>query len=251
MKIVLCTGGFDPLHGGHIAYLNQAKELGDKLIVGLNSDAWLVRKKGQAFMPLADRLIIVNNLNMVDSTILFDDSDDSAVDAIQRVKNQFPDDTIIFANGGDRDATSVPEVTVPDVIFKFGVGGNNKLNSSSQLLKDWKTPTIERSWGCYRVLHEVPGMKVKELTINPGEKLSMQRHNLRNEFWIVSKGQAILNSMMPGGYALPSLKLKEHASYTVPKNEWHQLSNPFDEPCMIVEIQHGTSCDESDIERKD
>jgi mannose-1-phosphate guanylyltransferase/mannose-6-phosphate isomerase len=94
-------------------------------------------------------------------------------------------------------------------------------------------------------------MKVKELTINPGKQLSMQRHNLRSEYWIVSEGKAILNSRMPGGYALPALKLVTHTSYTIPKQDWHQLTNPFDIPCRIVEIQYGESCIEDDIERQD
>ena len=73
MKIVLITGGFDPLHSGHIAYFKAAKTLGDMLIVGLNSDDWLVRKKGAAFMPWNERLCIVNNLSMVDEVYTFDD----------------------------------------------------------------------------------------------------------------------------------------------------------------------------------
>ena len=61
MKIVLATGGFDPLHSGHISYLKSARELGDKLIVGLNSDDWLTRKKGRPFMPYKERAAIVEN----------------------------------------------------------------------------------------------------------------------------------------------------------------------------------------------
>ena len=64
-RIVLVTGGFDPLHSGHIAYFKAAKKLGDELWVGINSDAWLERKKGQAFMPYEERLEIIRNLNMV------------------------------------------------------------------------------------------------------------------------------------------------------------------------------------------
>ncbi|NBU52946.1 MAG: hypothetical protein EBS33_00990 [Alphaproteobacteria bacterium] len=64
MKIVLVTGGFDPLHAGHIDYFNQAQQLGDKLIVGVNSDAWLTRKKGKNFLPIVDRVRIIENLKM-------------------------------------------------------------------------------------------------------------------------------------------------------------------------------------------
>jgi len=99
-------------------------------------------------------------------------------------------------------------------------------------------------------LHEVQGMKVKELTVMPGQQLSMQRHNDRSEYWIVSEGKCIVNSMLPSGYSLPTLKLETHASHVIPSGEWHQLTNPFDEPCRVVEIQYGTRCEESDIDRK-
>ena len=78
MKVVLVTGGFDPLHSGHISYFKEAKKLGDKLVVGLNSDKWLARKKGKPFMPIQERVEIVKNLQMVDDVLCWDDDDDSA-----------------------------------------------------------------------------------------------------------------------------------------------------------------------------
>jgi mannose-6-phosphate isomerase-like protein (cupin superfamily) len=93
-------------------------------------------------------------------------------------------------------------------------------------------------------------MKVKELTVNPGCSLSMQRHNCRAEYWIVSSGQAVVNSMMPNGYTLPPKSLNKHEEYKIAVADWHQLSNPFSEPCKIVEIQYGEDCIEEDIERK-
>lgn len=250
MKIVLVTGGFDPIHSGHISYFNSAKQLGDKLIVGLNSDAWLERKKGQAFMPLNERMSIVANLRVVDDCIMFDDSDNSARDAIRLVKQMYPDAEIIFANGGDRTAVNIPEMTEKDVVFKFGVGGEDKKNSSSWILQEWKAPKTERVWGYYRVLHEVTGTKVKELTVEPGKSLSMQRHFKRNEYWLVTHGACVVNSQMTGGYALPPTLLKEHMEYRISVGEWHQLTNPYEVPCKIVEIQYGESCIEEDIERK-
>jgi cytidyltransferase-like protein len=251
MKIVLVTGGFDPLHSGHIAYFKEARTLGDMLIVGLNSDEWLERKKGQAFMPWNERLCIVNNLSMVDEVYTFDDEDNSAKHFIQQVQAHYPDGELIFANGGDRDASNIPEITVPNVLFKFGVGGKNKANSSSWILQEWKAPKTERVWGYYRVLHEVPGTKVKELTINSGCSLSLQRHKFRQEYWHVTSGKCSVEQLMPGGYVLPNIELSKHSQLSVPLNDWHRIYNPFDEPCKIVEIQYGESCDESDIERKD
>lgn len=137
MKIVLVTGGFDPLHAGHIEYFNEAKRLGDKLFVGVNSDAWLTRKKGKNFLPIVDRVRIIENLKMVDGVILFNDDDDTAIEAVKNVKLLYPNDNIIFANGGDRSAKNVPEIVVPNILLKFGVGGNSKINSSSDLLEQW------------------------------------------------------------------------------------------------------------------
>ena len=86
MKVVIATGGFDPLHSGHIEYLKCAAALGDHLIVGLNSDAWLKRKKGRYFMPFEEREQVVSNLSFVHNVINFDDYDDTAIECILKVK---------------------------------------------------------------------------------------------------------------------------------------------------------------------
>jgi cytidyltransferase-like protein len=136
-KVVLVTGGFDPIHSGHIEYLNGARRLGDMLVVGVNSDAWLERKKGCAFMPSNDRITIIQNLKMVNHCILFNDDDGTALEAIKNVKLLYPTDHIIFANGGDRDnIDTLPERSARDVEFIFGVGGL-KTRSSSELLANW------------------------------------------------------------------------------------------------------------------
>ena len=253
-RIVLITGGFDPLHSGHIAYINAARELGDSLIVGVNSDEWLCRKKGQAFMPWEERATIIAALHNVDRVINFNDSDNSAKDAIRKVRAINPAAQIIFANGGDRTKENIPEMDLLQELlhldFVFGVGGENKKNSSSWILQEWKAPKTERPWGYYRVLHETAGMKVKELTVNPGQSLSMQRHWLRQEYWIVNDGTAVVNSTTDSGYVLPPKHLNKHAEYHVPLLGWHQLTNPYDMPLKVVEIQYGEQCVEEDIERK-
>jgi cytidyltransferase-like protein len=250
--LVLVTGGFDPLHSGHIAYFKAAKALGDILVVGVNSDAWLARKKGASFMPFHERLNIVKNIQGVDCVIEFNDDDNSAKLAIKLARQTWPNHKIIFANGGDRTQTNIPEMDsgVDNVEFVFGVGGENKMNSSSWILQEWKAPKTERPWGYYRVLHEVPGVKVKELTVEPGKNLSMQRHQLRAEYWLVSEGQAVVNRATPLGFDLEPAILDKHNQLHVPEQEWHQLTNPYDVPVKIVEIQYGKQCIEEDIERK-
>ena len=123
--IVLITGGFDPIHSGHIAYLQAAKKLGDILVVGVNSDAWLAKKKGRAFMPVLERTAILRGMTGVDFVIDFDDSDGSAKNAIWMVRQSYPQDRIVFANGGDRTDKNIPEMDVIDsnLEFAFGVGG--------------------------------------------------------------------------------------------------------------------------------
>ena len=192
-KIVLITGGFDPLHSGHIAYFKAARALGDILVVGVNSDAWLTRKKGSPFMPINERIEIVRNIQGVDAVIDFNDDDGSANHAIQQVRQNYPLYKIIFANGGDRTKTNIPEMDcgVDNLEFAFGVGGEDKKNSSSWILQEWKAPKTERQWGYYRVLHEANKQtKVKELTVEPGQRLSMQRHQDRSEHWFVAEGTA-------------------------------------------------------------
>jgi mannose-6-phosphate isomerase-like protein (cupin superfamily) len=203
-------------------------------------------------MPYLERAAIVRNIVGVDFVIDFNDDDGSAKHAIHMVRSSYPQERIIFANGGDRTQTNIPEMDsgVDNIEFVFGVGGEDKKNSSSWILQEWKAPKTERQWGYYRVLHEVPGMKVKELTVEPGKSLSMQRHQLRAEYWMVSEGRCVVNSMMSEGYCLPPAELTKHQEYKIPVAEWHQLTNPYNVPCKIVEIQYGESCIEEDIERK-
>jgi cytidyltransferase-like protein len=246
-KIVLITGGFDPIHSGHIAYFKAAKTLGDILVVAVNSDAWLTRKKGTSFMPYIERSTIVRNIVGVDFVIDFNDSDGSAKHAIQMVRQSYPQDKIIFANGGDRTHINIPEMDVEDnnLEFAFGVGGFDKANSSSWILQDWKSPKTSRPWGYYRVLHSIgPGLKVKELTVDPGKKLSMQRHEHRAELWFVGEGEATVN------WEFGEKKIKLHKHETINLKEWHQLENKTDKPLKIIEIQYGDNCIEEDIERK-
>lgn len=250
-KIVICTGGFDPIHSGHISYLQSAKLLGNKLIVGLNSDAWLVRKKSRAFMPINERKCIIENIKCVDEVLTFDDSDGSAIKLLEELKILYPNDTLIFANGGDRNAINIPETVVNNVVFHFGVGGENKTNSSSWILEEWKSPKTIRDWGYYRILHtDGPELKVKELTIEPGKSLSMQVHQQRNEFWFISKGEATVNSLDKDGQTIKRGTFLEQNHLHVYKNEWHQLSNNTNEPLKIIEIQYGENCVEEDIVRR-
>lgn len=251
-SIVVVSGGFDPLHSGHINLFEAAKALGDVLLVGVNSDDWLVRKKGRPFMPFNERVNIAQKMEMVDYAYGFDDTDGSATDAIKIALERWPIDNVIFANGGDRNSGNIPEMEAfkdnPRVSFEFGVGGENKANSSSWILSEWKSPRTERPWGYYRNLHQDgPGTKVKELTVNPGGKLSFQRHRMRSEYWMVTEGVATVT--LQDHFPKRTEEYGRHTSLDIPVGTWHQLSNETDEPLRIVEIQYGENCMEEDIER--
>lgn len=253
MKIVLVTGGFDPIHSGHISYFKAARTLGDMLIVGLNSDEWLERKKGRAFMPWNERLCIINNLSMVDEVYTFDDSDGSAKQFIHQVRAHYPTADLIFANGGDRTDKNIPEMDIKDsnIKFAFGIGGFNKANSSSWILQDWKSPKTERPWGYYRVLHEnSKEVKLKELTVDPGKSLSMQRHKDRAEHWFVSEGTATVYTVNRSTDTELLGEYKKFDHIHIRKTEWHQLCNETEQPLKIIEIQYGDQCVEEDIERR-
>ena len=135
MKIVVVSGGFDPIHSGHIAYFKEAKELGMYLIVGVNSDEWLIRKKGYVFMPIEEREEIIKSIKYVNGVNRFNDDDDSSIDLLNKVKYWYPSDEIIFANGGDRNESNCRELSVSGVKFVFGVGGTDKKNSSSKIVE--------------------------------------------------------------------------------------------------------------------
>jgi len=250
MKIVLVTGGFDPLHSGHIKYFQEAAKLGDKLYVGLNSDAWLANKKGKPFLPLYERATIIKALSMVTDVITFNDNDGTACDAIKQLLDKYPNDSIIFANGGDRTISNIPEMLLqsPRLQFEFNVGGSEKLNSSSWILKQWQSPDIvAREWGYWRVLDDREILKVKELVIYPGSTLSNQRHKLRSEHWFVIKGECCIDVELDD---VETVTLSEYKTITIPTNTWHRAYNNKTEPCYIIEIQYGKKCVEDDIERR-
>lgn len=248
-KVSIVSGGFDPVHSGHINLMLAARELGDQLIVLLNSDAWLSRKKGRPFMNFFERKMVLENLWFVDHVIDFDDSDDTAVKGLEKVVSLYKQkDDLMFCNGGDRNSLNdIPEKGVPGIQLKFGVGGDTKMNSSSKLVEEYYSKPTKRPWGYWDVLKNYPkvGVKVKELIIKPGQSTSLQRHKYRSELMFVTQGT--LTNETDSSHSITNA----NQMITIGQHQWHKLSNRGDEDLHIVEIQYGEKCEEEDIERAD
>ena len=216
--MILLSGGFDPLHTGHIGMIEAASGYG-KVVIALNSNEWLIGKKGFFFQSWEDRADILGAIASVFSVVSVDDSDGTVCEALSRLKPKY------FGNGGDRTKKNTPELKLCkelDTMPIFGLGGEKSRASSTIAAK----AIVSRKWGHYVLLDEGPGYKVKRLVIDPGKSTSRQRHEHRKEYWIN-----------------PDMGAKE-----VPAGEWHQLDNPTEHPLVVIEVQTGL-CEESDIER--
>ena len=139
-KIIILSGGFDPVHKGHVRMFKAASEYGD-VVVGANSDDWLIRKKGKFFMPFLEKKEILESIKYIDSVLAFDDSDDSAYQLIKDVKSHYGNDVeLYFGNGGDRTNETTPEI---EYCEKNNIGliwdlGGGKIQSSSDLLNNYE-----------------------------------------------------------------------------------------------------------------
>ena len=136
----IVSGGFDPIHEGHIEMIKSSAQSSDGVIVLINSDDWLCRKKGKNFHSIKTRKAILENIKGVIDVLEFDDTDNSASDGIRKVRAKYPNEELVFANGGDRGKDNIPEIPTCEecnVKLEFAVGGDNKANSSSWILNEW------------------------------------------------------------------------------------------------------------------
>jgi len=241
----IVSGGFDPLHSGHLDMIEEAFYLRGfcrGIVVLLNSDAWLTRKKGKPFMLFAERKRILESLEYVMAVVEFDDSDDTCIDGLEKSKQLYPQFTYLFCNGGDRTEDNIPEANVEGITCLFNIGGG-KSNSSSELTSE------QRVWGSYQDLYQQPECKVKELIIAPNSGISYQRHEHRSELWFVREGCVNVKYTQgkpEGGY---TIGLSKHDTFIVEQGAWHQLYNTSESNCYIIEIQYGSETVETDIER--
>ena len=138
-NIVLVSGGFDPIHSGHIKLIKEASNYGD-IIILLNSDKWLQNKKGKEFLPFDEREIILASIKNVIDVMPCGNEDKTCIDGIKAAMLRYNDSKLFFAKGGDRNSNTTPEKLFCDqnnIKTLSGIGGDNKSNSSSWILKKW------------------------------------------------------------------------------------------------------------------
>jgi D-beta-D-heptose 7-phosphate kinase/D-beta-D-heptose 1-phosphate adenosyltransferase len=199
--------------------IKNAFHYGNVLIM-LNSDEWLIRKKGYYMQNWQERKAILEALKGVSHVVPVNDADNTVCTGLSDYR---PD---MFGNGGDRKPTNTPEVDLCtslgiECIWNLGNPTTDLLHSSTNTARR----TVYRDWGSYEVIFENTWCKVKRIIMKPGGYTSLQRHFTRREFWY-SNNKVV----------------------TVQQGEWHQLSNPDTKPLEVIEVQHGI-CNEDDIER--
>ncbi len=246
---VAVSGGFDPIHIGHVRMFRDARKYGDRLVVIVNNDNWLVNKKGYAFMPETERKELIESLPFVDKVVLTDhkrgESDTSVIRALRAVKPH------IFANGGDRKKLSdIPEAAVCqelgiDMVFNIGAGG--KIQSSSWMIQNASRPVKRsvRPWGEYYGWDQGGGWNLKTIYIKPKSRLSLQYHHFRTECWLLVEGDAVATVHDTKG-KVSKIALKKGVTQCIGKKQVHRLESK--RGGVVVEVAYGRF-DEDDIVR--
>jgi len=250
---VIVSGGFDPIHLGHLNLINEASKLG-KVIVIVNSDEFLLKKKGFYLIPSNERVEIIKNLKNVASVFLSIDKDASVSESIKTLAADKSFNIKFFANGGDRkNESDIPEKKIceeNDIKLIFDVGGG-KTQSSSSLFKEaidifnfYKNYT-KKPWGSYLNLLKESNFLVKKILVDVNEEISYQSHKYRDEHWILVDGSLeVIN-----GSSTRILKSNDYDF--IKRGAKHKIKNIGSSTAVMIEIQFGDKIDENDINRYD
>jgi len=251
--IVCVSGGFDPLHPGHLALIESAAKYGPVAII-LNSDAWLIEKKGYRVMNWEDRAAILRSIKWVTSVESVNDRDRTVAEALRRIQPKY------FAKSGDRKPEAMPMAELQacrelGIELLFDICPHLPY-SSSQIISQRRPNEgqVWKPWGSFEVLDErtypePPNWKVKRLDFACGQKTSLQRHENRSEHFIVVRGKVKIEVGKNRG-AMTEIFGLQHAYINVPLGYWHRITN-IDNlyPLTLIEVQMGRECSEVDIMR--
>ena len=246
---VAVSGGFDPLHIGHVRMFKEARNLGDKLVVILNNDNWLRAKKGFVFMSQSERKELIEALEGVDRVVYTkhgkDPKDMSVVKELSALK------PAVFVNGGDRkpDDDPIPEVALCKQLgikMVFNVGRGGKVQSSSWIIRDAHRNASRsvRPWGEFYGWDRGKKWNLKTLYIKAKKRLSLQYHNHREEWWLLVEGDA--GAVVHEGDTVKTVELKKGEMFRVGKKQIHRLFSK--KGGVVVEVAYG-EFDENDIVR--
>lgn len=256
VKWVAVSGGFDPLHIGHVRMFEAARKLGDKLVVILNNDDWLKDKKGFTFMSEKERAELIRSFPFVDRVVVTGhkphDPDRSVVRELRKLK------PAVFANGGDRDKKDADSRTSPlnadqqfckthGIKMPFNVGRGGKVQSSSWMVRD-AARAVSRSvrpWGEFYGWDSGKKWYVKTMYVKPGKRLSLQYHHHRSERWVLVEGDATAVTIEKGVRKETPLKIGD--TFIVPKGMPHRLTSK--RGGILVEVAVGSAFNEDDIVR--
>jgi len=237
---VVVSGGFDPIHIGHLRMIQEASKLYSNLIVIVNSDKFLLEKKGYAFMPIEERIEILKGFSEVYRTVESIDDDRTVCKTLEWLAQE--ENIKCFANGGDRkNKADIPESEIckkHGIVMEFNVGGG-KIQSSSGLVSG----EIDKPWGSYKTFEKGEGYLLKRMIVLPDETLSLQSHKHRSEYWFVAEGSATVEC---DGVITT---VEKHESFFIPLGSKHRVSNLSKEILKVIEVQIGDILSEEDITR--
>jgi len=260
LRWVAVSGGFDPLHIGHVRMFKAARKLGDKLVVIMNNDNWLHAKKGFTFMPQKERAEIIRSFPFVDRVVFTGHSKKNPEGSpyhrgVSRELIKITPD--IFANGGDRDKKNAADQrsslywdtkTCKKLGIKmvFNVGKGGKVQSSSWMISNSRRPASKtiRPWGEYYGWDQGSEWNLKTIYVKPEKRLSLQYHHHREEWWLLVEGDA--TATVREGKEMLTIPLRKGEVFRVGKGQVHRLSSK--KGGVVVEVAYGTF-DEEDIVR--